>query len=46
MTIETDDEVSITIEFEPQLEEMIIRFLHDTANCYMMEVDREEGKQK
>ena len=33
------------IELEPQLEEMIIRFLHDTANCYMMEVDREEGKQ-
>ena len=25
------------IELEPQLEEMIVRFLHDTANCYMME---------
>ena len=24
------------IVLEPQLEEMIIRFLHDTANCYMM----------
>lgn len=29
------------IELEPQLEEMIIRFLHDTANCYM----KEEGGQ-
>lgn len=27
------------IEVEPQLEEMIVRFLHDTANCYMMEVE-------
>ena len=27
------------IELEPQLEEMIVRFLHDTANCYMMEVE-------
>jgi len=34
------------IELEPQLEEMIIRFLHDTANCYMMEIDREEGGQE
>lgn len=25
------------IVLEPQLEEMIIRFLHDTANSYMME---------
>lgn len=25
------------IELEPLLEEMIVRFLHDTANCYMME---------
>ena len=33
------------IELERQLEEMIIRFLHDTANCYMMEIDREEGGQ-
>lgn len=30
------------IEFEPQLEEMIIRFLHDTANRYIME----EGEQE
>ena len=34
------------IELEPQLEEMIVRFLHDTANCYMMDIDREEGKQE
>lgn len=34
------------IELEPQLEEMIVRFLHDTANCYMMEIDREEGEQE
>lgn len=25
------------IELEPLLEEMIVCFLHDTANCYMME---------
>ena len=31
------------LELEPQLEEWIVRFLHDTANCYMMEIDREEG---
>lgn len=30
------------IEFEPQLEEMIIRFLHDTANRYMMEEGENE----
>lgn len=30
------------LELEPQLEEMIIRFLHDTANRYMME----EGEQE
>ena len=30
------------IELEPQLEEMIVRFLHDTANCYMMEVEHGE----
>ena len=30
------------IEFEPQLEEMIIRFLHDTANRYMMEEGGQE----
>lgn len=34
------------IELEPQLEEMIVRYLHDTANCYMMEIDREEGGQE
>ena len=33
------------IKLEPQLEEMIVRFLHDTANCYIMEIDREEGEQ-
>lgn len=32
------------IELEPQLEEMIIRFLHDTANSYMMEMDREKDE--
>lgn len=30
------------IELEPQLEEMIVRFLHDTANCYMMETGGEQ----
>lgn len=25
------------LELEPQLEEWVVRFLHDTANCYMME---------
>ena len=30
------------LELEPQLEEWVVRFLHDTANCYMMEIDREE----
>lgn len=30
------------IELEPQLEELIVRFLHDTANCFMMEMDREK----
>ena len=30
------------IEFEPQLEKMIIRFLHDTANRYMMEEGENE----
>ena len=34
------------LELEPQLEEWVVRFLHDTANCYMMEIDREEGKQE
>lgn len=29
------------IELEPQLKEMIVRFLHDTANCYMMEVEHD-----
>ena len=33
------------LELEPQLEEWVVRFLHDTANCYMMEIDREEGEQ-
>ena len=32
------------LELEPQLEEWVVRFLHDTANCYMMEIDREEGE--
>lgn len=31
------------LELEPQLEEWVVRFLHDTANCYMMEIDRKEG---
>lgn len=31
------------LELEPQLEEWVVRFLYDTANCYMMEIDREEG---
>lgn len=31
------------LELEPQLEEWVVRFLHDTANCYMMEIDREAG---
>ena len=30
------------IELEPQLEELIVRFLHDTANSFMMEMDREK----
>jgi hypothetical protein len=34
------------LELEPQLEEWVVRFLHDTANCYMMEIDREEGDSK
>ena len=34
------------LELEPQLEEWVVRFLHDTANCYMMEIDREEGEQE
>lgn len=33
------------LELEPQLEECVVRFLHDTANCYMMEIDRAEGEQ-
>lgn len=28
------------LELEPQLEEWVIRFLHDTANCFMLEMDR------
>ena len=32
------------IVLEPQLEEMIVRFLHDTANSYMMDIDRGEGE--
>ena len=31
------------LELEPRLEEWVVRFLHDTANCYMMEIDRKEG---
>ena len=34
------------LELEPQLEEWVVRFLHDTANCYMMEIDRAEGEQE
>lgn len=30
------------LEFEPVLESWVVRFLHDTANCYMMEVEHEE----
>ena len=30
------------IEFVPEEEELIIRFLHDTANCFMMEMERSE----
>lgn len=29
------------LELEPVLESWIVRFLHDTANCYMMEVEHE-----
>lgn len=28
------------IELEPQLEELIVRFLHDTADMYMIEMER------
>ena len=28
------------LELEPQLEELIIRFLHDTANMYMLDAGR------
>ena len=34
------------LELEPQLEEWVVRFLHDTANCYMMEMGKEEGEQE
>ena len=34
------------LELEPQLEEWVVRFLHDTANRYTMEIGREEGEQK
>jgi len=30
------------IEFVSEEEELIIRFLHDTANCFMMEMERGE----
>lgn len=30
------------LELEPQLEEWVVRFLHDTANCYMMEIEGAE----
>jgi len=30
------------LEFEPTLENLVVRFLHDTANCFMMEMDRGE----
>ena len=30
------------IELEPQLEEMIVMFLHDTANCYMLNGGEQE----
>lgn len=29
------------LEFEPMLESWVVRFLHDTANCYMMEVEHD-----
>ena len=28
------------LALEPQLEELIVRFLHDTANMYMLEMER------
>lgn len=34
------------LELEPQLEEWVVRFLHDTANCYMMEMGSAEGEQE
>lgn len=30
------------LELDPQLEKWVVRFLHDTANCYMMEIDMED----
>jgi len=32
------------LELEPQLEELIIRFLHDTANMYMLDTGRETNE--
>lgn len=29
------------LELEPELEMWVVRFLHDTADCFMMEVDDE-----
>ena len=34
------------LELEPQLEEWVVRFLHDTADCYMMEIYSAEGEHK
>lgn len=31
------------LKLEPQLEEWFMRFLHDTANCYMTEIDAERN---
>lgn len=31
------------IELEPELEMLIVRFLNDTANCYIMEIERQTG---
>ena len=30
------------LELEQTLEEWVVRFLHDTANCFMMEMERGE----
>ena len=30
------------LELEPSIESYVVRLLHDTANCFMMEIDRGE----